>query len=133
MAVTKYLGGSLAIAGGGLIFISVLTNPLYIALLEIGGLAAILNLIFSSIAILGGVLVISGKYAGAGLALAIGIVFLVFGILTIMDPSMASEIMPFNYLYWELGLELTSPLWYFPIEIFLILGGGIFGLFGREK
>jgi hypothetical protein len=133
MAVTKYLGGVLSLAGAGLIIASVFIIPLYTALLQIGSLAAILNIALPAVAILGGVLVISGKYAGAGLALAIGVVMLVFGIMTMMNPSMASEIMPFNYLYWEFGLDLASPLWYFPIEVFLILGGGIIGLFARNQ
>ncbi len=131
MPITKYAGGALAAAGGGLVLAAFVLNPISELYLSAGTWSAIFSLIFGGLAVLGGALVMAGKWLTSIIPLIVGIVMLAFGIIDITGGN-STIFLVHGTIWWELQVDIASPLWYFPLETFMVLGGGILGLFAEH-
>ncbi|MFX1295710.1 MAG: hypothetical protein ACFFD2_12770 [Promethearchaeota archaeon] len=127
MSVLRIFGGIIAIIGGGLVLLSLVFVPLYTASYEYGLPSSYLNIGLGIGAIAGGVLALAGRgKAGGEIVIAIGAIYIVLGIVVLIEPSLSSEILPYGWLAWIIGLPINSFLYIITIESMIILLAGIF-------
>lgn len=137
MSGLKVAGGIVALIGSVLVLLSVILGYLGVISLFQSVFAAvpingIINLILALVALVGAILGMKGKRSGGALALAIGIVFILMGILMLMfevtNPILALTFMPASLFVGLIGIGLGPATF----EAIMILVGGILILAGGK-
>ena len=128
MSALKVIGGILALVGA----VFVLITPV-LAMIEYGfSMDSLIYLLWPLLALIGGILGLAGKKAGGWLALIVGLIWVIFGVLVMTPVGQAwmlylITLMP--YLTVLLGFTIWGPI---TIEAVLVLVGGILILAGGD-
>ncbi len=120
MKVGNILGGLIAVIMGSLMLLQTIMLRESIGAGGNFWIAWVINLVFSILAIIGGILGFMAK-RGGGICLAIGIISVILAVISTMSMDLMFVVMQFSYFGITLGI---GPIWVIPIEpIFLIIAG----------
>jgi hypothetical protein len=137
MGAVKTIGGVLSLLGGAFVLIAALlailsvnygTMTLFIYWFSAYPLMIFLSIALGALAIIGGILSMKGKTVGGILALIVGVLWLLGGILSPTSDIFLMFLQP-SLIYALISIAIWFPLF---IEPILVLVGGILGLVGSS-
>ncbi len=118
MSKAMVVGGILGLIGGGAMLTEILLS------LSPGDWGWYLNLIMIGIVILGGILGIARKKNGGGVLLIMGILLVIFGVLSVLTANI--QLLPYTVFgRFSLGSPLENIGLGIPLEAFIILLGAV--------